>query len=126
MAGTVTEVCLFCSAIMTHASVSPEERATLGISDTLVRLSVGLEDIEDILDDLEQALKQAVSCHHSSHLPARLISFQYPNRVVPPLILSGLNLSVHSTQNGAQMAIHVLNRSTDNLLSCKEKIEGLR
>lgn len=44
-------------AIMTHASVTPEMRATLGIDEGLVRLSVGIEDCEDLLEDLEQALK---------------------------------------------------------------------
>lgn len=39
-------------ARMTHASIPPDRRATLGITDTLVRLSVGIEDIEDILADL--------------------------------------------------------------------------
>uniref|UniRef100_A0A8C6Q257 Cystathionine gamma-lyase n=1 Tax=Nothobranchius furzeri TaxID=105023 RepID=A0A8C6Q257_NOTFU len=48
-------------AIMTHASVSENERAVLGISDTLIRLSVGLEDEADIIEDLDQALKAAVS-----------------------------------------------------------------
>mmetsp|Transcript_21764 Transcript_21764/g.32390 ORF Transcript_21764/g.32390 Transcript_21764/m.32390 type:complete len:398 (-) Transcript_21764:71-1264(-) len=43
-------------AIMTHAAVPKEQRAKLGISDSLVRLSVGIEDIDDILNDLEQAL----------------------------------------------------------------------
>ena len=43
-------------AIMTHASVPPEIRARLGISDTLVRLSVGVEDLADLQDDLDQAL----------------------------------------------------------------------
>lgn len=43
-------------AIMTHASVPPEVRATLGISDTLVRLSVGVEDVEDLIGELEAAL----------------------------------------------------------------------
>ncbi len=43
-------------AIMTHASVSPEMRAELGISDSLVRLSVGVEDPDDLIADLEQAL----------------------------------------------------------------------
>jgi len=43
-------------AIMTHASVSPEERAKLGISDSMCRLSVGVEDIEDILGDLRVGL----------------------------------------------------------------------
>ena len=44
-------------AIMTHASVPPEVRATLGISDSLVRLSVGVEDIADLLQDLDAALE---------------------------------------------------------------------
>ncbi len=44
-------------AIMTHASVPVENRKALGISDNLVRLSVGIEDLQDLLWDLEQALK---------------------------------------------------------------------
>ncbi|MEG1041988.1 MAG: methionine gamma-lyase [Pseudomonas sp.] len=44
-------------ASMTHSSYTPEERAQYGISEGLVRLSVGLEDIEDLLADIEQALK---------------------------------------------------------------------
>ncbi|MBT7664194.1 MAG: PLP-dependent transferase [Rhodospirillaceae bacterium] len=44
-------------AIMTHASIPPEIRAELGISDGLVRLSVGIEDGEDLLNDLKFALK---------------------------------------------------------------------
>jgi cystathionine gamma-lyase len=43
-------------ALMTHASVPAENRAALGISDTLVRLSVGIEDVDDLRDDLESAL----------------------------------------------------------------------
>ena len=43
-------------ALMTHGSVPPEVRATLGISDTLVRLSVGIEDVDDLIGDLEAAL----------------------------------------------------------------------
>ncbi len=43
-------------AIMTHASIPPEIRATLGIGDGLVRLSVGIEDIDDLIADLAQAL----------------------------------------------------------------------
>jgi cystathionine beta-lyase/cystathionine gamma-synthase len=41
---------------MTHGSVPPEQRARLGITDGLVRLSVGIEDVSDLLADLEQAL----------------------------------------------------------------------
>ncbi len=43
-------------AIMTHASVPPEVRAQIGIGDTLVRLSVGIEDLDDLIADLAQAL----------------------------------------------------------------------
>jgi cystathionine gamma-lyase len=46
-------------AIMTHASVPPEARLQLGISDSLIRLSVGVEDVEDIIDDLERGFKSA-------------------------------------------------------------------
>lgn len=42
-------------AIMTHASVPPEIRKTLGIDDSLIRLSVGIEDQQDLLKDLEMA-----------------------------------------------------------------------
>lgn len=45
-------------SVMTHASVPPEQRKVLNITDSLVRLSVGLEDIEDIIADLAQALDQ--------------------------------------------------------------------
>ena len=44
-------------ASMTHASMAPEARRTAGISDTLLRLSVGLEHEEDLLGDLERALR---------------------------------------------------------------------
>jgi cystathionine gamma-lyase len=43
-------------AIMTHASVPAKQREEAGISDSLVRLSVGVEDLEDLKEDLDQAL----------------------------------------------------------------------
>jgi len=43
--------------IMTHASIPPDKRAILGIDDGLVRLSVGIEDVGDLIDDLHQAFK---------------------------------------------------------------------
>ncbi|MCC6525717.1 MAG: cystathionine gamma-synthase [Polyangiaceae bacterium] len=43
-------------AIMTHASIPPEQRRAIGIGDGLVRLSVGLEDLEDLWSDLARAL----------------------------------------------------------------------
>jgi cystathionine gamma-lyase len=44
-------------ALMTHASLKPEVRKSLGISDTLVRLSVGIEDADDLIADLDAALQ---------------------------------------------------------------------
>lgn len=46
-------------AIMTHASVPPDMRKTLGISDTLIRLSVGVEDTDDLIADLERGFAAA-------------------------------------------------------------------
>jgi cystathionine gamma-lyase len=43
--------------IMTHASIPAEIRQQLGILDTLVRLSVGIEDVEDLKADLQHALE---------------------------------------------------------------------
>ncbi|MCL4523717.1 MAG: PLP-dependent aspartate aminotransferase family protein [Acidobacteria bacterium] len=43
-------------ALMTHASVPPNVRAEIGITDGLVRISVGIEDVEDLIADLDQAL----------------------------------------------------------------------
>jgi cystathionine beta-lyase/cystathionine gamma-synthase len=45
-------------ATMTHASIPPEERQRIGVTDGLVRISVGIEDVEDIIDDLKQALSK--------------------------------------------------------------------
>jgi cystathionine gamma-lyase len=48
---------LFCHpATMTHASVEPDVRKKVGIGDGLIRLSAGLEDVRDLIDDLDQAL----------------------------------------------------------------------
>ena len=44
-------------ASMTHASVPPDRRAAIGLTDSLVRISVGIEDPQDLIDDLAQALK---------------------------------------------------------------------
>lgn len=43
---------------MTHASVPAEQRKMLGITDTLIRISVGIEDAEDLVADLQQALER--------------------------------------------------------------------
>lgn len=54
LGGVETLVCH--PASMTHASIPLEERQRLGITDSLVRISVGIEDVEDILADIDQAL----------------------------------------------------------------------
>jgi cystathionine gamma-lyase len=51
------ETLIECPAVMTHFSVPPEIRKELGISDNLIRISVGLEDIEDQIGDLQQAFE---------------------------------------------------------------------
>jgi len=48
-------------SVMTHASVPQEERDKLGISDSLIRLSVGIEEVEDLIKDLDQALSASQS-----------------------------------------------------------------
>jgi len=50
----------FFRTLITHASVSPEERSALNISDNLINLSVGLESEEYLIADLDQALKASV------------------------------------------------------------------
>ena len=49
-------VCL--PAKMTHASIPPEERKKVGIEDSLIRLSIGIEDADDLLEDLDRALNK--------------------------------------------------------------------
>ena len=46
------------SALMTHSNLSPQERAAAGISDGLIRISVGIEDVDDLMNDLKQALEK--------------------------------------------------------------------
>jgi cystathionine gamma-lyase len=43
-------------ASMTHASIPAEERIKSGVTDSLIRLSVGIEDAEDLIEDLKQAI----------------------------------------------------------------------
>ena len=46
--------------LMTHASIEEKERVSLGVTENLIRVSVGLENVEDIIADLEQALQCAL------------------------------------------------------------------
>jgi cystathionine gamma-lyase/cystathionine beta-lyase/cystathionine gamma-lyase/homocysteine desulfhydrase len=54
LGGVETLVCH--PASMTHASVPPERRAAIGLSDSLIRISAGIEDLADLIEDLAQAL----------------------------------------------------------------------
>lgn len=47
---------LFSSCKMTHASLSKEVQTSLGITENLIRLSIGLEYVQDLINDLDQAL----------------------------------------------------------------------
>jgi cystathionine beta-lyase/cystathionine gamma-synthase len=44
-------------ASMTHASVPPELREAIGLTDGMIRISAGIEDVEDLKEDLQQALE---------------------------------------------------------------------
>ncbi|MBS1935678.1 MAG: PLP-dependent transferase, partial [Bacteroidetes bacterium] len=56
-------------ATMTHKSIPAQKRKEAGVSDSLLRLSVGLEDVEDLLQDLEQALaKLSVNSHEKAEV----------------------------------------------------------
>ena len=55
LGGVESLICV--PTLMTHASVPAEERAKSGFPDALVRLSVGIEDVEDLVEDLEQAIR---------------------------------------------------------------------
>jgi len=55
LGGVETLICH--PASMTHASVPPDRRQAIGLTDSLVRISVGVEDPQDLIDDLKQALQ---------------------------------------------------------------------
>ncbi|MCX6130271.1 MAG: PLP-dependent transferase, partial [Proteobacteria bacterium] len=57
-------------ASMSHASYDRTDRLKAGIDDGLIRLSIGLEDVEDLLDDLKEAIKSSVP----TEKPAGLIA----------------------------------------------------
>ncbi len=57
-------------ATMTHAAVEPAERRRIGIGDGLVRLSVGIEDVEDLIEDLNAALEQSAGAKRQQEVPA--------------------------------------------------------
>lgn len=54
LGGIETTICA--PAVTSHAKISPSERRRIGITDSLLRLSVGIEQVDDLLDDIEKAL----------------------------------------------------------------------
>ncbi|MBZ1517456.1 PLP-dependent transferase, partial [Leuconostoc mesenteroides] len=72
-------------ATTTHKNLSNEAKAELGISDGLLRVSVGLEDTDDLLEDVEVALKEARGLK-----PAKSAFFAAKTAKIPPM--SGINL----------------------------------
>jgi hypothetical protein len=59
-------------ATATHRELSPAKRGKLGITEGLIRISVGIEDIADIFADIEQALRQCISPRVSKGDTAKL------------------------------------------------------
>lgn len=57
-------------ANMTHKSIPAEKRRAAGVADSLIRLSVGLEEVEDLIEDLEQAFKLQIKCKDEKALTA--------------------------------------------------------
>jgi cystathionine beta-lyase len=56
LGGVETLIC--CPAQTSHSKISAEERRRIGINDSLLRLSVGIEDADDLIEDLDKALKR--------------------------------------------------------------------
>ena len=54
--------------LMTHASIEEEERVSLGVTNNLIRISVGLENPQDIIEDIDAALKAACQVVESGSL----------------------------------------------------------
>lgn len=53
-------------ATMTHKSIPAEKRYAAGVADSLIRLSVGLEDVQDLIDDIDQALQKVTAKHKAT------------------------------------------------------------
>ena len=73
-------------ASMTHASIPKEEREKSGVTDALVRLSVGIEDVNDLIEDLEQALAIEEEAARESHAAKEQ---REPDRIVFPHLVEG-------------------------------------
>ena len=67
-------VCGVCSVEHSHTMISAEEREKMGVSDNMIRLSVGLEAAEDLMRDIDQALNVAVSNYTSNPVSQQFIA----------------------------------------------------
>jgi cystathionine gamma-lyase/homocysteine desulfhydrase len=66
LGGVKSLLCLPCE--MTHKSIPTEKRYSAGVTDSLIRLSVGIEDVEDLIADLQQAIELATKKHAANKL----------------------------------------------------------
>lgn len=66
LGGVKSLICLPCE--MTHKSIPAAKRYQSGVTDSLIRLSVGLEDVDDLIDDLKQACEHALAYHERKNL----------------------------------------------------------
>ena len=96
-------------ASMTHSTYTPEERAAHGISDGLVRLSIGLEDIEDVLADIAQALDKAVALvpavsramrPHRAATPRCAVLAEAPRKLQRFRLAQGLTMPMDAQAHG--------------------------
>ncbi len=60
-------------ATMTHAAMAPEARQAAGIGDSLLRLSAGIEDVQDLLEDIDGALERVLAVQHRSRFQENVI-----------------------------------------------------
>ena len=90
-------------ATMTHASVPPEVRQRIGITDGLIRISVGIEDVEDLIADLDQALRRHLSsCFVTQDVIARDRRHELTGRFFEALLKPGKICGAIPRQSAAQ------------------------
>ena len=73
-------------ARMTHGSIPHEDRERRGVTDGLLRLSVGIEDVEDLIDDLRSALAATPAAVPRASEPRAAIGIAHGRRVVAALL----------------------------------------
>jgi len=90
-------------SLTSHSGLSPEDSGTLGISDGLIRLSVGIEATQDLIEDFEQALEgnpresQAIDSRQELRLANRVLGFNRTSGTMPvQLMLESSNRGMES------------------------------